>query len=72
MPQARRRVIILGKRRDITIELGEIYDRLRKAKRVLIKKNCKNAISDLSELLPLATPFKEGTEMCHTPFQILL
>lgn len=68
VPQARRRVIILGKRRDVTIELGEIYDRLRKAKNSVDKRRTvRDAISDLSELLPLATPFKEGNRnVSHT------
>jgi len=52
VPQERKRVIIIGVRKDLDIEVNDIYNDLEKLSKSLDKVSVKDAIIDLPKLLP--------------------
>ena len=60
VPQARKRVIIIGTRNDSGLDLEDIYSAIDNEKSAEPKKTVKDAIGNLQKFYPLDEPYKDG------------
>jgi len=63
IPQERKRVIIIGVRKDLSINVQDIYDDLKN----IAKKTKKTTVKDAIEDLPKLTPGRGEEEISYTP-----